>query len=101
MAKTTKSFSIEEDIYEYIVKYKEDNGLSSVSAALERIILSIKYSERKEDVDIRGIIELIKKSLVDEMSMNNKLDINKGEENKKNDPIENSINDILSTMPIE
>lgn len=45
MAKKVISYSLEEDIIDFILKYKKDNRLSSASAALERIVLEKKHRE--------------------------------------------------------
>jgi metal-responsive CopG/Arc/MetJ family transcriptional regulator len=49
--KKTVSFSLEEDIIEAIEDYQKQNKLSSKSAALERMILSMKNrNENIEDI---------------------------------------------------
>ena len=49
--KKTVSFSLEEDIIEAIEDYQKQNKLSSKSAALERMILSMKNkNENLEDI---------------------------------------------------
>ena len=49
--KKTVSFSLEEDIIEAIESYQKENKLSSKSAALERMILSMKNrNENIEDI---------------------------------------------------
>lgn len=64
MAKKTKTFSLEEDMIERIVKYKVDNSLSSDSAALERIILQLGNNPAvMANADTAGLEKLIKKVL--------------------------------------
>ncbi|WP_066679369.1 hypothetical protein [Clostridium septicum] len=106
MAKTTKSFSLEEDIIKRISDYKIQNNLSSDSAALERIILLFN-SNTSNNIDSSklDIIEnlLAQLLLTIENSTNN---LNKNEIKEKvteimkinNDGVDDSVMDIFNNM---
>lgn len=55
--KKTVSFSLEEDIIEAIESYQKENKLSSKSAALERMILSMKTSNNNIENIIKNILK--------------------------------------------
>ncbi|EGT0001007.1 hypothetical protein I9Y31_003340 [Clostridium perfringens] len=57
--KISKTFSLEEDVLDKIIKYQKDKNLSSASAALERIIL-IELAKRD---DIEQITDIMKELL--------------------------------------
>ncbi|MFH5911259.1 hypothetical protein [Clostridium perfringens] len=57
--KISKTFSLEEDVLDKIIKYQKDKNLSSASAALERIIL-IELTKRD---DIEQITDIMKELL--------------------------------------
>ncbi|MBU5228106.1 hypothetical protein KQI36_15850 [Clostridium senegalense] len=85
--KKTVSFSLEEDIIEAIENYQKQNKLSSKSAALERMILSMKNKNEN--------IEDIIKSL---LNNNNNIKENK-EEVMINDNLEIGIDSCYNDMP--
>ena len=59
MAKKNTSVNLEEDILDYIDKYREDNSLSSRNKALERIILKFQNQE-KEIENLKYFESLVK-----------------------------------------
>jgi len=69
--KKTVSFSLEEDIIEAIEDYQKQNKLSSKSAALERMILSMK--NRNENIE--DIIKSLLNSNKEEVLVNENLEI--------------------------
>ncbi|KEI18233.1 hypothetical protein [Clostridium haemolyticum] len=96
--KKSISFNLEEDIIEKIEQYQKEKRLSSRSAALERIILSMDH------ININNMLEIFKNTL-----QNNNIDTQVKKEDViveeplkeeiKNNKIENSVNDIFSSMP--
>jgi len=69
--KRTVSFSLEEDIIEAIESYQKENKLSSKSAALERMILSMK--NRNENIE--DIIKSLLNNNIKEEVINHNLEI--------------------------
>lgn len=59
IAKSTKTFSLEGDIIDKITEYKLNNNLSSDSAALERIILSMNTQPNENSISYNKKIENI------------------------------------------
>lgn len=46
MAKKQSTIYLSDDIYSYLVAYKDNNNLNNLSTAIERIILERIFSER-------------------------------------------------------
>lgn len=70
MAKKNTSVNLEEDILDYIDKYRESNALSSRNKALERIILKFQ-SQEKEIENLRFFESLVKNGGVPMNNINN------------------------------
>lgn len=86
--KQTASFSLEQDIIDFIGDYKKKYNLSSRSTALERIILAFKMGQ-VYDGDIEDIV---KNSIT--------VDKIKSESVKsKKDTVDNIINESYNSMP--
>lgn len=78
MAKKNTSVNLEEDILDYIDKYREENALSSRNKALERIILKFQTQE-KEIEDLKYFECLVKNG---EISVSQTRSSNNAIENK-------------------
>lgn len=46
MAKKQSTIYLSDDIYSYLISYKDNNNLNNLSTAIERIILERIFSER-------------------------------------------------------
>lgn len=96
--KKTKAFSLEEDVIQGIEEYRQRYKLSSLSSALERIIL-IELPKRTDLEEIKNMIsnlgntgtKVIEKETVKETS------VDKVE--TENEEMKSSINDIENSMP--
>lgn len=95
MGKKVVSFSLEEDIIDFIKSYQKELKLSSASAVLERIILEKKIKQNLLDefsLDIKDLVEkrenLKEKS---EENVNNEFKI-------KNKMLVNNIDDSFSQL---
>lgn len=78
MAKKNTSVNLEEDILDYIDKYREENALSSRNKALERIILKFQTQEKEID-DLKYFEYLVKNG---EISVSQTRSSNNAIENK-------------------
>lgn len=99
--KTTRAFSIEEDVYNAILEYKRKYKLSSASSALERIIL-VELPKRTELEEIKLMIKDLKNSRNITCKDMNNIEVEKMQEEKpqiKNSSLENSFKNSLASMP--
>lgn len=85
--RTTKSYSLDEEVVTLIEKYKEKHDLQTVSAALERIIL-VEFAKQEAINEIKKEI----KSLISNISANQ---IIKENIEEKQEQSNNTINPIL------
>lgn len=86
--KKTRSFSLELDMYEEIVEYKDKYKLSSVNIALERMLL-----ERRNILNLLNGKELIK---AEESTINIQ---NTREIVEENSVLKKSLSDSYNNMP--
>ncbi|MPQ42852.1 hypothetical protein [Clostridium tarantellae] len=89
--KKSRTFSLEEDVLEKIEEYQKAKKLSSLSSALERIIL-IELPKRTDLEEIKDILKNARFQNVEKEDY-------KKEDFIENDTISNSINDSFSSMP--
>lgn len=95
MGKKVISFSLEEDIIDFIKNYQKELNLSSASAVLERIILEKKIKQNlleKFSLDIKDLVEKR-----DNLKENSEENINK-EFKIKNKMLVNNIDDSFSQL---
>lgn len=95
MGKKVISFSLEEDIIDFIKNYQKELNLSSASAVLERIILEKKIKQNlleEFSLDIKDLVEK-RESLKEnsEENINNEFKI-------KNKMLVNNIDDSFSQL---
>ncbi|EGT0000784.1 hypothetical protein I9Y31_003104 [Clostridium perfringens] len=95
MGKKVVSFSLEEDIIDFIKNYQKELNLSSASAVLERIILEKKIKQNlleEFSLDIKDLVEK-KENLKEnsEENINNEFKI-------KNKMLVNNIDDSFSQL---
>ena len=92
--KKTKAFSLEEDVIQGIEEYKQRYNLSSLSSALERIIL-IELPKRTDLDEIKSMISNLKNTEIRYVKKETTVD----KVETKNHEMKSSINDIENSMP--
>lgn len=58
MAKKQSTIYLSDDIYSYLIAYKDNNNLNNLSTAIERIILERIFSERG---NLNSSVNIVKK----------------------------------------
>ena len=58
MAKKQSTIYLSDDIYTYLITYKDNNNLNNLSTAIERIILERIFSERG---NLNSSVNIVKK----------------------------------------
>ena len=58
MAKKQSTIYLSDDIYSYLIAYKDNNNLNNLSTAIERIILERIFSERG---NLKSSVNTVKK----------------------------------------
>lgn len=58
MAKKQSTIYLSDDIYSYLITYKDNNNLNNLSTAIERIILERIFSERG---NLNSSVNIVKK----------------------------------------
>ena len=95
MGKKVVSFSLEEDIIDFIKSYQKELKLSSASAVLERIILEKKIKQNLLEEFSLDIKELVEKK--ENLKENSEENIN-NEFKIKNKMLVNNIDDSFSQL---
>lgn len=95
MGKKVVSFSLEEDIIDFIKNYQKELNLSSASAVLERIILEKKIKQNLLEEFSLDIKELVEKK--ENLKENSEENIN-NEFKIKNKMLVNNIYDSFSQL---
>lgn len=95
MGKKVVSFSLEEDIIDFIKNYQKELNLSSASAVLERIILEKKIKQNLLEEFSLDIKELVEKK--ENLKENSEENIN-NEFKIKNKMLVNNIDDSFSQL---
>lgn len=93
--KISKTFSLEEDVLESIEKYQKLKNLSSLSSALERIIL-IELPKRTDLEEIKDILKNI--TTINSINIDKNINENKYEVKSENDNILDSIENSFHSM---
>lgn len=98
MAKTVKSFSLEGDMIDKIVDYKNKNGLSSDSAALERMLLAFKDNEATKSNEKLDNIEGLLVDLISRTKNNNNVleEVKEIRNENINSQMDDALSDIMS-----
>ncbi|MBO3304340.1 hypothetical protein JJB75_14375 [Clostridium perfringens] len=91
MGKKVVSFSLEEDIIDFIKTYQKELKLSSASAVLERIILEKKIKQNLLDEFSLDIKDLVEKKSNSEEKISNEFKL-------KNKMLANNIDDSFSKL---
>lgn len=99
--KTTRAFSIEEDIYKTILEYKDKYKLSSASSALERIIL-VELPKRTDLEEIKNMIVDLKNNSNSSYTNETAIETEEIQEEKpqiKNSKLGDSFKNSIASMP--